>query len=70
MLLTLVVKALLPHSISAVTVDNDVLEDCFAFVLTREVILLALVDQVVFASVVSALVLLVTTSAWFARKPS
>ena len=53
----------MPHLIGAFAVDNKVLEDRLALVLTREVILLALVDQVVFAFVVEALVPLVAISA-------
>ena len=68
--MAVVVETLLPHLIGAVAVNNKILENCFAFVFAGKVVFLALVDQVVFAFVVKALVPSVSTSAWFARKLS
>ena len=68
--MAVVVETSLLCVVDATAVDDKVFEDCFTFVLTREVILLAFVDQVVFAFVVEALVPLVSASAWFARKLS
>ena len=68
--MAVVVETSLPHLIGAVAVDDKVLENCFAFVFAGKVVFLALVNQVVFAFVVEALVPSVSTSAWFARKLS
>ena len=56
--------------VNAIVVNDKVFKNRFAFVFAGKVVFLALVNQVVSAFVVEALVLLVATSAWFARKPS
>ena len=56
--------------VNAIVVNDKVFENRFAFVFAGKVVFLALVNQVVSAFVVEALVLLVATSAWFARKLS
>ena len=69
-LLTIIVQASLPHGVGAVAVDDNILEDCFAFVFARKVVFLAFVDQVVCAFVIETLVPSVAASKWFVRKPS